>query len=171
MHEKNKSMWVSVFLLTGKNHVLWQLWFQRPEAHSLSSHPFLSPSATSFHLCLSVCCYDVGRFPHTQRHSLDACLCLSACTASFSMWKWKYVATSSHQPQSKLSRGLNAAPSSPPCSGSSAGWCPPPWSASSLWTQPPPPAGAHRPQTRWRGWSMHGCCTNSSGGQTESSRS
>lgn len=71
----------------------------------------------------------------------------------------------SYQPQSKLSRGPNAEPSSPPCSGSAAGWFPPPLWASSRWTQPPPPAAVRRLQTLWTGWSMHGCCMNSSGGQ------
>lgn len=98
--------------------------------------------------------------------SLCSCLqpCVAVCTSVHAPILNTCQSVSSYQPRSKLSRGQSAAPSSPPCSGSAAGWCPRPWSASSLWTRPRPPAAARRPRTPWTGWSVHGCCTNSSGG-------
>lgn len=114
-----------------------------------------------------------------QQRCLDVCLSLSMCTCNgllvilflhFSIWIFKQADIVSYRPRSKLSRGLNVVPSSPPCSGSAAGWCPPPWSASSLWIQPPPPAAARRLQTLWTEWSTHGCCMYSSGRQIERAR-
>lgn len=62
MHEETKpnqkEACVSLhFLLTGNDHVLWQLWFQRAEACYLSIHPF-PLSHSLFYLFLSACCYD-----------------------------------------------------------------------------------------------------------------
>lgn len=140
---------------------------------------YFSPCCSLRWFILSVSvCLSLWWCGHMHTHVaalMCVCACLSVCTfvclpqPSFHFWMWifKRVVVSSYRPRSKLSRGLNAAPSSPPCSGSAVGWCPPPWSASSLWTRPPPPAAARRLQTLWTGWSTHGCCMNSSGGQNE----
>lgn len=178
MHEETqpsqKSMWVCAVLLTGNDHVLWQLWFQRPEARYLSFLPsLLSHSAAllwldDMNICTltfsTVCvCVTVCQYGST---------CANPAVILFFFFFCKYIFTNvlSYQPQSKLSRGPNAAPSSPPYSGSAAGWFPPPLWASSLWTRPPPPAAIRRLQTPWTGWSTHGCCTNSSGGQSKRAR-
>lgn len=123
----------------------------------------LSHSAAFVRLSLWCC----GQL-HT-RAATFVCVCVCA-SSTVTLWflEWGYLnMCCPYRPRSKLSTGLSAAPSSPPCSGSAAGWCPPPWSASSLWTRPPPPAAARRLQTLWTGWSTHGCCMNSSGGQNE----
>lgn len=123
----------------------------------------LSHSAAFVRLSLWCC----GQL-HTHAATF-VCVCVCA-SSTVTLWflEWGYLnMCCPYRPRSKLSTGLSAAPSSPPCSGSAAGWCPPPWSASSLWTRPPPPAAARRLQTLWTGWSTHGCCMNSSGGQNE----
>ena len=125
---------------------------------------FFTPRCSLTRLLLYACRCDVADIS-THTAAFFVCVCL--LQSSFNFWSENIQTCCSYQPRSKLSTGPSAAPSSPPCSGSAAGWCPPPWSASSLWTRPPPPAAARRLQTLWTGWSTHGCCMNSSGGQNE----
>lgn len=124
----------------------------------------------SFLFLLSICsvCFFLplwwGHAHMQERCCSCTCAMWSTCIHLRQSSSSKHIAVFPYQPRSTLSRGLSAVPSSPPCSGSAAGWCPPPWSASSLWTRPPPPAAARRLQTQWTGWSKRGCCTNSSAG-------
>lgn len=104
-------------------------------------------------LCCSFCVFVTAWW--SNMNSVILCIYIYTC------------AVSSYQPQSKLSRGLNGAPSSPPGSGSAVGWFPPPLWANSPWTQPPRPATVRRRRTLWTGWLTHGCYTYSSGRQDE----
>lgn len=153
-----------------KNKSVWSLCSSQTMIMFYDSLNFRDHNLFSLPSLLSICsvCFFLPLWwvhAHTQKR---CCLCTcgmwSTCIHLRQSSSSKHIAVFSYQPRSTLSRGLSAVPSSPPCSGSAAGWCPPPWSASSPWTRPPPPAAARRLQTPWTGWSKRGCCTNSSAG-------